>query len=134
MRAKDVMNKEPYILYEEDTMLDASKFMKKERIRNLPVVDKNNKLVGLITLREIIEGLASKPDKTLIGDAMLKDVKSIEPETPLKGAIQVMLVNKFGCLPVVDKNKKLLGIITEADLLKPLYEMVSLPDDFYNVT
>ncbi len=133
MRAKDVMNKEPYILYGEDTILDASKFMKKERMRNLPVVDKDNKLIGLLTLREIIEGLTGKAEKALVKDAMVKDVKTVEPETPLKGAIQVMLLNKFGCLPVIDNNKKLLGIITETDLLKTLYEMVTLPDDFYKV-
>ena len=134
MRAKDVMNKEPYILYGEDTILNASKFMKTERTRNLPVVDKSNKLIGLITLREIIEGLVRNADKALVKDAMVKEVKAIEPDTPLKGAIQVMLLNKFGCLPVVDKNKKLVGIITETDLLKTLYEMVTLPDDFYKAT
>ena len=131
MRAKDVMNKEPYILYSDDTILNASKFMEKERVRNLPVVDKDNKLIGLITLREIIEGFAQKTEKALVKDVMVKEVKAIEPETPLKGAIQVMLVNKFGCLPVVDNNKKLIGILTETDLLKTLYEMVTLPDDFY---
>ena len=134
MRVKDVMNKEPYILYEEDTVLDASKFMKKERIRNLPVVDKNNKLIGLVTLREIIEGIVAKKEKALVKDVMLKEVKSVESEAPLKGAIQIMLINKFGCLPVIDSSKKLQGIITEADLLKILYERVTLPDDLYQVT
>ena len=134
MRAKDVMNKEPYILYGEDTILNASTFMKTERTRNLPVVDKSNKLIGLITLREIIEGLARNADAALVKDAMVKEVKAIEPDAPLKGAIQIMLLNKFGCLPVIDKNKKLIGIITETDLLKTLYEMVTLPDDFYKAT
>lgn len=54
MKVKDVMETNPYLLYEEDTVLHASKFMKEERIRNLPVADKEKKLVGLITLREII--------------------------------------------------------------------------------
>ena len=132
MRAKDVMNKEPYILYGEDTILNASKFMKTERTRNLPVVDKSNKLIGLITLREIIEGLARSADKALVKDAMVKEVKTIEPDTPLKGAIQVMLLNKFGCLPVVDKKRKLIGVITETDLLKALYDTTAMPSDFYN--
>ena len=73
MRAKDVMNKEPYILYSDDTILNASKFMEKERVRNLPVVDKDNKLIGLITLREIIEGFAQKTEKALLKQ---KDISS----------------------------------------------------------
>ena len=63
MKVKDVMETNPYLLYEEDTVLHASKFMKEERIRNLPVADKEKKLVGLITLREIIETFFENPDK-----------------------------------------------------------------------
>lgn len=133
MLVKDVMNTKSYILHEEDTVLSASKFMKEERVRNLPVVDKGGVLVGLITLREIINTFSQNPDKILIKDAMIKIITSVKQDTPLKGAIEVMLVNKYGCLPVIDNNKKLLGMVTEADLLKTLYEMTALPPDFFRI-
>ncbi len=133
MRIKDVMNSEPYILYEDDTLLEASQFMKQERIRNLTVVDSNGKLVGLITLREIINALTNNTQSELVKDVMLTHIKSVGQETPLKGAIEVMIINKFGCLPVVDSNRKLVGIISDLDLLKTLYDMVDLPEDFQTI-
>ena len=133
MRAKDVMNTKIFILNENDNILQASNFMGKERIRNLPVVDKHNKLIGLVTLREIVDALTRGEKNQSIGDIMITEVKAIEPETPLKGVIEVMIVNRFGSLPVVDKERKLLGMITELDLLKELYELSGLPDDFYKL-
>lgn len=121
MFVKDVMENEFSILREEDTILSASKFMKAERIRNLPVADKNNKLVGLITLREIIETVFTNPDKILVKDAMIKHVIFVEPTTQLKDAIETMLANKYGCLPVIDKDKKIIGMVSEANLLKTLH-------------
>ena len=133
MRAKDVMNTKIFILNENDNILQASNFMGKERIRNLPVVDKQNKLIGLATLREIVDALTKGQKNQSIGDIMITEVKAIEPETPLKGVIEVMIVNRFGSLPVVDKERKLLGMITELDLLKELYELSGLPVDFYEL-
>lgn len=131
MRAKDVMNTETFILHETDDILQASNFMKKERIRNLPVVDERNKLIGLVTLREIVDALANGKKNITIGNIMIREVKAIGPDTPLKGAIEVMIINKFGSMPVVDSNRKLLGMISELDLLKKLYSMSDMPDDFY---
>ncbi len=131
MRAKDIMNTDIFILNETDNIFQASTFMKKERIRNLPVVDKHNKLVGLVTLREIVDALTEGPRTQTIGDIMITEVKTIGPETPLKGTIEVMIINKFGSMPVVDNNMKLLGMVTELDLLKRLYSISEMPDDFY---
>lgn len=133
MLVKDVMNTEPYLLHEEDTILSASHFMKQEKIRNLPVVDKNKKLTGLVTLREIIETVFTNPGKILVKDAMIKSVTSIKPDTPLKSAIEVMLINKYGCLPVIDNDNKLIGMVTESELLKTLYEISTLPDELLKV-
>ncbi|OGI07886.1 MAG: hypothetical protein A3I68_02470 [Candidatus Melainabacteria bacterium RIFCSPLOWO2_02_FULL_35_15] len=125
------MNTEIFVLHETDDILQASNFMKKERIRNLPVVDERNKLIGLVTLREIVDALANGKKNITIGDIMIREVKAIGPDTPLKGAIEVMIINKFGSMPVVDSNRKLLGMISELDLLKKLYSMSDMPDDFY---
>lgn len=131
MRVKDVMNTNIFILNESDDIFQASKFMKKERIRNLPVVDQHNKLVGLVTLRELVDALTKGPEGLTIGDIMITEVKTLGPDTPMKGAIEVMLLNKFGSMPVTDGNKRLLGMITELDLLKKLYSTIDMPDDFY---
>ena len=129
MKVKDVMESNTCFLYEEDTILHASQFMKEEKIRNLPVVDQNKKLVGLITLREIIETVFHNPDKILVSGAMLRQeqVKCVKPDEDLTSAIEIMMANKFGCLPVIDNKGKLIGIISEANLLKVLHKHSSLP-------
>ena len=128
MRLKDIMNKNPHTLSEEDSILDASKFMEKEKIRNLPVVNKNNQLVGLITLREIIDGWSQDPRKIKVKDAMIKQVTAVEPTLPVKGAIEMLILNKYSCLPIVDDQKTLLGFVTEFDLLKILYDFEKKSD------
>ncbi len=134
MRIKDIMKTDLFVLEEEARLKDAADMMKLERIRHIPVVDKNFKLVGLVTHRGLLSVLARRKENFLIKDIMIKDVKAVEPETPLKGAIEVMIVNKFGCLPVIDNTRKLIGIVTEIDLLKTLYDITPMPEDFYTTS
>lgn len=130
MLVKDIMS-ERLFCFKENQVISVSDILKLEKIRNIPVVNEERKLVGLITHRELISALVKKLDNILVRDIMIKGVKAVEPETPLKGAIEVMIVNKFGCLPVVDNTRKLIGIITEVDLLKTLYDQTSMPAGFY---
>ena len=130
MRVKDIMNKQLFY-FTEDQVISVADILKLEKIRNIPVIDKDYKLVGLITHRELIGALAKKVENIPIKSIMIKEVKAVERNTPLKGVIEVMIINKFGCLPVVDSNRKLIGIITEIDLLKTLYDQTAMPTDFY---
>ena len=132
MRVKDIMQTNLFVLFEEDKVSSIFELMKMKKIRHIPIVDKHYKLIGLITYREIIDALVRKSGNSQIKDIMIKEVKAVEPETPLKGVLDVMIVNKFGCLPVVDSSRKLIGIITEIDLLKTLYEISTMPADFYS--
>ena len=54
---------------------------------------------------------------TLIGDIMIQDVETVEPDDKLPDAAQLMLDNKFGCLPVID-GQLLVGILTESDFIR----------------
>lgn len=68
-----------------------------------------------------------------VKEVMRKTITTVGPDTLLKGAIEVMMLNKYGCLPVVDSINKLVGIVTETDLLQALYEISAIPADFYKV-
>ena len=134
MRIKEIMNVKPYVLRADNTLLKTLEFMRLENVSNLPVVDEKNKLIGLVTYREIVNGLAQGDiQKLLIRDIMAQNVVALEPDTPLKGAIEIMLINKCSCLPVVDKGRKLVGMVTEPYLLRTLYDVTSMPEEFYNV-
>ena len=131
MRIKDMMKTDLFVLNENDTIKDASDIMRLEKIRHIPIVDAQHRLIGLVTHRDLIGALVKKLENFPVKNIMQKEVKAVEPDTPLKGAIDVMIINKFGCLPVVDADRKLIGIVTEIDLLKTLYEITAMPTDFY---
>ena len=57
-----------------------------------------------------------------IKDIMTKEVISVTPQTPVKNIIEILAVKRITGLPVVDENKKLLGIISELDLIGLLLE------------
>ena len=59
---------------------------------------------------------------------MTRDVKTVRPSTPLGEAVNVLIGNRFGCLPVVDEDNKLVGIVTEHDLLKDLAGLLRLEE------
>ena len=131
MYVKDMMTTDLFVVNESDKVESASTILNFRNVRHVPVVNNDNKLVGLITPRELFGGLIKEPNGFLAKDVMKTEVITVQPGTPLIGALDVMIVNKFGCLPVVDNNRKLVGIISEIVLLKLLYKESKLPDDWY---
>ncbi len=125
----DFMTKDVFTVTKEDTVRTADLLMREENIRHLPVVE-NGKLVGLITERTIMEytlrrlyDFEDNLDElafNTIGDfkeIMVKDVKVIFPEDSLLKAVELMTKYKIDCLPVVDWQNHLVGIITNYDVL-----------------
>lgn len=99
----------------------------------MPIIDNRFKLVGLITHRDLIAAMSKNMGTISVKEVMMKTITTVGPDMPLKGAIEVMMLNKYGCLPVVDSINKLVGIVTETDLLQALYEISAIPADFYKV-
>lgn len=117
----ELMTREVTSLREDETLSAADRLIDTGHIRHLPVV-RGQKLVGLVTHRDLLRNRFRRNPRTgrevRIGDVMVRRVTTIEPETPVLEAIQTMLSNKFGCLPVVQPDKTLVGILTESDLLR----------------
>jgi CBS domain-containing protein len=118
----ELMTRELVTLKETQNLAIADELLRLNRIRHLPVV-RQGKLVGLITHRDLLKATGLKcPDPAQqplwASDIMTRDVRTVGPDTPLREAVSVMLKNKFGCLPVVAEDGTLLGILTEADLVR----------------
>ena len=91
------------------------------------VVQENDRLVGVFSERDyarkvILQGLASRGTPVRI--VMTRQVVTVHETTPAIDAAMLMIERKIGGLPVVDPSRKLLGIITETDLLKALVAML----------
>ncbi|HEX2658974.1 MAG TPA: CBS domain-containing protein [Polyangia bacterium] len=127
-RVRDLMTSVVETLSVGDTLLAARKQLKRGRIRHLPVVDGNERLLGLITHRHILnawvshgqpglerpEGIAAEVPVEVL---MEKDVLTVDPDTTAAEAARLLISYRFGCLPVVDHGK-LVGIVTESDFVR----------------
>ena len=127
LKVRDIMSSDLVTLKEDDDLGLAENVMRFGRIRHLPVV-KNGKLVGLVTHRDILSAQVSSLADLSVEDInelklsipaseiMKKDVETVSPEDPVLKAASILKRNKYGCLPVVN-DRKLIGIITEADFI-----------------
>jgi len=133
---REKIQKNPVTISPEASFYEARNLIHEKGIRHLPVVDKNNSLVGIVTDRDIRE--AAPSDATLLSvqelNYLLGKLKvssfmtpkakliTITPDTLIEEAVQLMHDNKIGCLPIVEE-KKLYGIFTETDALDHLVDI-----------
>ena len=114
-RAENGMIIDPYTIAKDATVDDALKMMKEYKIGGIPVVDKNMKLVGIVTNRDLrFERLLSRSVK----DIMTKKVITIREFTDFETAADILQEYKIEKLPVVDENNNLVGLITYKDIIK----------------
>jgi len=130
----DIMSRDLVTLTEDETLADARACMERGRVRHLPVV-RDGKLVGLITHRDLLAAslsvfaeVSQRQERTLFATIpvreLMHDAVTAPPDMPVPEAGRILLENKFGCLPVVDRDGKLLGIVTEADFLRLAVRML----------
>ena len=119
---EDLMTRELITLKPDDNLAQADTFMNRGRIRHLPVVDGIGRLVGLVTHRDLLKVFADRTREgamtVLAGDVMTTGVATVTPETRLIDALNLMIENKYGCLPALDQKGVLVGLITQFDLMK----------------
>jgi CBS domain-containing membrane protein len=125
----DVMTRDVVSVEESDTLTNLLASLQSLRFRHLPVTDGDH-LIGLITETDLL-GIASSnllphgasqdrvlQDRFRVRDIMVRNVLTATPETTLHEAAQLLLKQRFGCLPVVDASNVLVGIITGSDFVR----------------
>ena len=115
-RAENGMIYDPVTIKCGSTVNDALNMMKEYHIGGIPVVDENNKLVGIVTNRD----LRFEHDLTrLIDDVMTKDnLVTTNQSTNLEEAAEILQQHKIEKLPVVDSENHLIGLVTYKDITK----------------
>lgn len=122
---------------QEASIFDAQELMAKNTIRHLPIVDQEQRLIGIVTDRDIRSALPyrfydmSPGEKEKIAaikvkDIMTKDPLSISPAYTIQDALLLIQDSKVGALPVVDDNKRLKGIISVRDLLRAFTNVLGI--------
>ncbi len=117
-----VMTAAPSRITPDTTVLELAKTLHAKRFRHLLVTDENDKLVGVISDRDVIRcfGPTDTPDQAMLSSItaeqiMSGDLVTVGPNTPVERAVMIMIDQGIGCLPVV-ADESLLGILTNTDL------------------
>jgi len=127
-RVRDLMTPEVATLRENDSLSIADDVMRLGRVRHLPVLDEDSRLVGIVSQRDLLRGGLARvlgygefAQQKLMGTVRVKEVMqtklcTITPDSPVSEAAQQMAEQKIGCLPVVEAGV-LKGILTEGDFV-----------------
>ncbi len=147
MLVKLKMTKNPVTVGLHTPVAEARDKMKKEKIHRLPVVDKHDHLVGIVTEKDILYAspspatsldvyeISSLMSKLEVHSVMTKEKQliTVAPTTTLEDAARILADNNIGGLPVIE-NDILVGIITESDLFKVFVELFGARERGIRVT
>jgi len=132
---REIMTSELTTLNHDASLLDAVLLMRSSGFRHLPVVN-GDRLVGILSDRDVQRASPSifgkmTPEEynrifetTAIEKVMAKEITTVRPDTPVTEVVKMMHESKFGSVPVVEGDNKLVGIVTTTDLLGLLSKML----------
>ena len=125
---KDYMATTLLTLKPKANIFDAIKFLLDNKISGAPVVDENNRLLGLISekdcLKLMAKGFDHKIPKINVADFMTTKVDTILPEMDIYFAAGIFIKNVYLRFPVVDKSGELVGQISRRDILRAIHENI----------
>ncbi|MEW6338801.1 MAG: CBS domain-containing protein [Acidobacteriota bacterium] len=134
LKVADIMSRNVVTLTVDDTLADARDTMTRGNIHHLPVV-REGRLVGLVTHHDLLSASVSvfaevpaREERQLFAripvQELMHDAVTVTADTPIRDAGAILLDTAFGCLPVVDREGHLLGIVTETDYLRLAVRML----------
>ena len=138
------MMRNPVHVDENDSMKKAMDLLREHEIRHLPVLKDGEKLVGILSERDIKQASPSPAtaleireiyyllDKVKVKQIMTRRPYTISSTAPIEEAALILREKKIGCLPVVEEGR-LVGIITETDILDAFIESMGVSGPGYRV-
>ena len=100
--------------------------MRERDFHHLPVVDAGGQLVGIVALRDMMVAATRYQNAPVeIAEVMHRPVVATRPDVQVVEAARLMMNRNIGCLPVVDAEMNVLGVISERDLLEVFVRMLS---------
>lgn len=138
LKVRDVMTGTVHSCTAEDSMRSVQRIMREEGMSGMPVLD-GERLIGIVSMDDVIRALDEGRIDESVSEWMTRNVIVLEDDMPLSFAISHMEKYRFGRFPVLDTQKRLVGIITSRDVLIALlveinreierYEKQAVADD-----
>ena len=126
LKIADVMTTDVVTIGPTDTMNDLRELLRKKRISGIPVV-KNGKIVGIVSVEDLINCLANKEEDASVEEKMTRNLITIYDDEPLVNAVAKLNKYGFGRLPVIERSQsKLVGILTKEDIIKGLLKKLEI--------
>lgn len=132
LRCRDVMTPDPYVVTFNQTAMEAWQLMQDRHVKALPVVDKNRQLVGIVALSDLMghppvfgQGPQDQTSRMTVANIMTRRVRVASAEAVLVDLVP--LFSQYGQhhLPVLDTNNRLVGILTQSDMVRALFSAVA---------
>ncbi|KTT13560.1 membrane protein [Pseudomonas oryzihabitans] len=142
LRCAEVMSREPVVARAEMPLQEAWALMRARRIKALPVTDRQGHLLGIVTvadfmrqidldvheglgwrLRSLVRPRARQGERT-VGRIMTRTVRVASADRLLIDLVPVFSENGHRHIPIIDGSRRLVGIITQSDLIRALYQAV----------
>ena len=131
VKLKEIMTDRIVTVHVDALFSEVAEKLTNHGFRHLPIINDEKQLVGLITERDLFKIQAPRRledgswyfDKDMLDAVILRTVMTqnpftMHPDDSLGEAVVQMVRKKYGCIPVVDQNGRLCGIITQMDILK----------------
>lgn len=118
MKVRDWMTRNVVTIDDAAKLPEALTLMDGHEVRHLVVVD-DERVLGVVSERDLLPHLGKKVQ---VKEIMTTKVLGVSPAVSVSWAADLMLRNKIGCLPVLEDGERLVGIITESDVLLALTE------------
>ena len=144
MKVRDIMTKDVVFANKDDSVLTVAKLMKHHNVGAIPIVENAEKVLGMITDRDIVLNMADynfDPANTFALKLMTDKLYTVKPEADLSSALALMKKQQIRRLPVMEDNK-LVGMLSIGDIaVRSDYNMemseaiseISMPDRPENI-
>jgi len=127
MKIIELMTNDPLTVTATETIGKVEELMALNNIRQIPVVS-GHELIGIVTDRDVRAFLSNallvdpeareRAFKTGVADIMTTEPLFVAPDDDLKDAVEMLIEQKFGAIPVVDEAEGLVGIVSYVDVLR----------------
>jgi acetoin utilization protein AcuB len=124
----DVMTGKVVTLSPHHTFDDAANLMNDRHFRHCVVVDNYRNAVGVISDRDIFRALARNPNSRSksLDQIMTRNPITVKRNTPIVEAVSKLISKRINCLPVIEDNGTVCGIVTSTDLLKSYQQLLEM--------
>lgn len=132
MRVADWMSPDPTTVSATASAEAAAALLRYYHVRHLPVIDGDGQLIGMISDRDLVTGVVgnrsrvspSHDDDVTVSEVMSQPVVTADPDDELDSAMRRMLTARVSALAVLDRSRRLVGVLTTTDGLLALLQLM----------